>query len=57
MNDPDPRPRPPEKPLPGDCCDSGCESCVFTVYSEELEAYEKELAAWKQRHPDESTPQ
>lgn len=56
MNDPDPRPRPPEKPLPGDCCESGCESCVFTVYAEELDEYEKELAAWEQRHPEERTP-
>lgn len=57
MNDSDPRPRPPEKPLPGDCCDSGCESCVFTVYAEELEEYERELAAWKLRHPDEPAPE
>lgn len=53
MNEPDPKPRPPEKPLPGDCCDSGCDSCVFTVYAEELEAYAQRLADWRQRHPDE----
>jgi len=55
MNDPDPKPRPPEKPLPGDCCDGGCESCVFTVYAEEMEAYAQRLANWRQRHPDEPT--
>ncbi|KAK8673259.1 hypothetical protein V6N13_111608 [Hibiscus sabdariffa] len=29
---------PPEKPEPGDCCGSGC---VWDVYYEELEAYNK----------------
>lgn len=29
----------PEKPLPGDCCGSGCVRCVWDVYYEELEAY------------------
>jgi hypothetical protein len=53
MNDPDPKPRPPEKPLPGDCCESGCDTCVLTVYSEELEEYAQRLAAWRKRHPDE----
>lgn len=52
MNDPDPRPLPPEKPLPGDCCDGGCDNCVLTVYTEELEEYEQALAAWRGRHPD-----
>lgn len=34
-------PPPPEKPLPGDCCGSGCVRCVWDVYYEELEAYNK----------------
>ncbi|KAH7692666.1 Cytochrome-b5 reductase protein [Dioscorea alata] len=33
--------QPPEKPLPGDCCGSGCMRCVWDVYYEELEAYNK----------------
>ncbi|HEX5961897.1 MAG TPA: oxidoreductase-like domain-containing protein [Rhodanobacteraceae bacterium] len=53
MVDPDPKPSPPEKPLPGDCCESGCDTCVFTVYSEELEEYAQRLAAWRERHPGE----
>ncbi|KAJ8645138.1 hypothetical protein MRB53_006886 [Persea americana] len=30
---------PPEKPLPGDCCGSGCVRCVWDVYYDELEEY------------------
>ncbi|CAA0839238.1 Unknown protein [Striga hermonthica] len=36
-----PVPPPPEKPLPGDCCGSGCVRCVWDVYYEELEEYNK----------------
>ncbi|KAH1113362.1 hypothetical protein J1N35_006740 [Gossypium stocksii] len=36
-----PPPPPPEKPEPGDCCGSGCVRCVWDVYYEELEAYNK----------------
>ena len=50
--DPDPRPQPPERPLPSDCCDSGCAVCVHDLYVEELIAYREALAAWTQRHPD-----
>ncbi|XP_059293114.1 uncharacterized protein LOC132046488 [Lycium ferocissimum] len=32
-------PPPPEKPLPGDCCGSGCVRCVWDMYYEELEEY------------------
>ncbi|XWS42118.1 hypothetical protein CRYUN_Cryun17cG0141500 [Craigia yunnanensis] len=32
---------PPDKPEPGDCCGSGCVRCVWDVYYEELEAYNK----------------
>ena len=48
----DPRPQPPEAPLPSDCCDSGCPICVFDSYSDELQAYREALAAWRRRHPD-----
>ncbi|MCD7447502.1 hypothetical protein HAX54_030368 [Datura stramonium] len=36
-----PPPPPPEKPLPGDCCGSGCVRCVWDMYYEELEEYNK----------------
>lgn len=48
----DPRPVAPEKPLPTDCCGSGCSVCVNDAYAEELEHYEMQLAAWQARHPD-----
>lgn len=52
MNDSDPRPQAPEKPLPGDCCDSGCERCVQDIYAEEMDLYRQRLAEWQARHPD-----
>ncbi|RZA18271.1 MAG: oxidoreductase-like protein, partial [Lysobacteraceae bacterium] len=33
----DPRPQPPEKPLPQECCESGCPICVYDLYADELE--------------------
>ena len=52
----DPRPQPPEKPLPAECCESGCEVCVYDVYADQLEAYEAALKAWKARHPEAEPP-
>ncbi|CAH8320177.1 unnamed protein product [Eruca vesicaria subsp. sativa] len=34
-------PPPPEKPEPGDCCGSGCVRCVWDVYYDQLEEYNK----------------
>lgn len=54
MNTPDDDPRPlaPEPPLPGDCCDSGCDPCVNDLYTDELTLYRERLARWKERHPE-----
>lgn len=47
----DPPPTPPPKPLPFDCCESGCDRCVFDTYADELAHYQSALAAWRARHP------
>jgi hypothetical protein len=51
-DDTDPRPQPPEPPLPGECCDSGCDPCVLDTYAEELRYYREQLAKWFERHPE-----
>ena len=48
----DPRPQPPERPLPSDCCDSGCYPCVHDTYAEETQYYREQLARWLERHPE-----
>lgn len=48
----DPRPVPPERPLPTDCCGSGCAVCVNNLYQDALDDYETRLASWRHRHPD-----
>lgn len=48
----DPPPLEPERPLPMECCDSGCESCVHDVYADEMHHYRRLLAAWKERNPE-----
>jgi hypothetical protein len=48
----DPRPVPPERPEPDECCNGGCDRCIFDVYADAMERYEADLAAWQARHPD-----
>lgn len=50
--DDDPRPVPPEPPLPSDCCESGCDPCVYDLYADQLQHYRERLARWRERHPD-----
>lgn len=47
----DPLPVPPQKPMPFDCCESGCERCVYEIYADELAHYQAALTAWRARHP------
>lgn len=42
-------PIPPEKPLPTDCCGSGCPACVLDIYDRELAEYQRRLADWEAR--------
>jgi hypothetical protein len=51
----DPRPTEPEKPLPAECCESGCPICVYDLYAEALEQYRQALAGWMLRHPADAT--
>ncbi len=46
------RPLPPEKPLPTDCCDTGCALCVFDAYADALAEYQRALALWKTLNPE-----
>jgi hypothetical protein len=47
--DPDFRPMPPERPAPDECCQSGCDPCVFDLYEDALDHYETALTAWEAR--------
>ena len=41
-------PEPPEEPLPENCCERGCNLCVFTVYYEALDAWRRDIEGeWK----------
>ncbi|MGJ8669787.1 MAG: oxidoreductase-like domain-containing protein [Oceanococcus sp.] len=50
------RPQPPEKPLPSDCCDSGCEPCVMDRYLDDLAAYELAMSNWQRVQNDLDAP-
>ena len=53
---PAPRPVPPVQPALEDCCRSGCTPCVFDLYEEALERYERALAAWEAARRDAEAP-
>ncbi|RYZ75046.1 MAG: hypothetical protein EOP91_00225 [Lysobacteraceae bacterium] len=48
--DPDPPPLPPVEPDPSDCCGEGCVNCVYDVYDRAMARFERDLAAWQERH-------
>jgi len=33
----------PDKPSPSECCDSGCENCVFDYYAKAVKRWEAEV--------------
>lgn len=45
----DPRPEPPQAPESWECCQSGCDPCVYDNYCEALTRHETALAAWELR--------
>lgn len=49
----DPRPVALREPVPEECCQRGCEPCVFDRYYEVLERYCDALERWLERHPEE----
>jgi len=46
----DPKPEPSRELERGECCQGGCDSCVYDCYWEALERYEAALRAWEARH-------
>lgn len=40
----------PERPSSDDCCKSDCMPCIFELYEEELERWERQVAAIRARH-------
>lgn len=53
----DPAPVPPDTPHDSECCESGCERCVWTVYQEDKLEYERRYADWRTRHPEAIPPE
>jgi Oxidoreductase-like protein, N-terminal len=41
------KPTPPQPPEPGDCCQGGCERCVYDLYAEALDVYREALREWQ----------
>ncbi|WP_142712917.1 oxidoreductase-like domain-containing protein [Fodinibius sediminis] len=41
--------RKPLKPLPTDCCGSGCTRCIFDIYRDQMVQYKK----WKKEQQEE----
>ena len=47
--DDDPRPIPPVRPSPEDCCKGDCNPCIFDLYADALDRFRAELQAWEER--------
>ena len=45
----DPQPQPPREPEPWECCQSGCDPCIYDVYWQAVERYETARNAWEKR--------
>ncbi|MCC8994548.1 MAG: oxidoreductase-like domain-containing protein [Candidatus Contendobacter sp.] len=48
-NLPLPPPVAPKPPMPGECCEHGCDICVWDHYDEAKSRYESAYADWQQR--------
>ena len=47
----DKQPTPPIEPALEDCCQSGCDPCIFDIYQDALERYRVALQEWQARQP------
>jgi hypothetical protein len=45
-----PKPIPPKPPVPGECCERGCEMCMWTYYYQARQRYEVAEAEWCRVH-------
>lgn len=41
-----PPPVPPKPPVPGECCERGCEMCIWDYYHQAQSRYEAAYADW-----------
>lgn len=48
----DPPPTPPIEPALEDCCQSGCNPCIFDIYQDALERYRLALQKWQARQDE-----
>jgi len=48
-SDNDPAPTRPVRPDSDACCQNGCAPCIFELYAEAMECYQRELKAWEER--------
>jgi hypothetical protein len=46
----DRKPEPPLEPETWECCQNGCDPCVYDRYWQALEIYEQAMQAWQARH-------
>ncbi|MEK6593207.1 MAG: oxidoreductase-like domain-containing protein [Pseudomonadota bacterium] len=44
------KPEPPREPEPWECCQSGCDPCVYDRYWEALDRHERALQVWQMRY-------
>ena len=52
----DPKPEPPRAPEQWECCQSGCDPCVYDLYWQAVDRYEAALRAWEARQKSSGTP-
>ncbi len=54
LPDHDPKPEAPHEPESWECCQSGCDPCVYDRYWDAMACYEQALREWQARNTPES---